>query len=512
MNVNSDLEVTANLQNEKSNDHVRNCNNSDDSDSDGWDEMEPADGMEPSICLFCNEEYSQIMNALNHCSTGHKFDLYSFTKKHNMKDIYSYIKLINYIRKHQISSKTLLECDQPLWLDDEYLKPVISDQWLMFDFEDWIENCQKNDATFENNKETRVAETLQSYFAQIEQQKEIINRAMEDIKKMQEVTRNLVENTQLNNEYSKNIENESYFTSYAHFGIHHQMLTDKVRTETYRSAILNNSKSFSDKLVLDLGCGTGILSMFSAQAGAKHVIGVDQSAIIYQAMDIIRENGFYDKVQLIHGEIENIKLPYMHVDIIVSEWMGYFLLFEGMLDSFIYARDKHLSPGGILLPNRCTLLLTGCCDLDRHKELIGFWNDVYGFKMTSMIGDTIAEASVEIVPSDNIITTSATILDLDLYTCTKNAVNFESLIELKALNDGHLTSIVGYFDTYFTSMSEDFTFSTGPDSTPTHWKQTIFYLRDPIPVKKDEVIKGSIKCSRGKNELRSLIVHLKIGN
>ena len=42
------------------------------------------------------------------------------------------------------------------------------------------------------------------------------------------------------------------------------------------------------KVVLDVGCGTGILSMFAAKAGASHVIGIDQSEIIYQAMDIVR--------------------------------------------------------------------------------------------------------------------------------------------------------------------------------------------------------------------------------
>lgn len=40
--------------------------------------------------------------------------------------------------------------------------------------------------------------------------------------------------------------------------------------------------------MLDVGCGTGILSMFAARAGAKHVIAVDMSDVIYQAMDIVR--------------------------------------------------------------------------------------------------------------------------------------------------------------------------------------------------------------------------------
>ncbi|KAF3821934.1 hypothetical protein GH733_007308 [Mirounga leonina] len=79
-----------------------------------------------------------------------------------------------------------------------------------------------------------------------------------------------------------------YFSSYGHYGIHEEMLKDKVRTESYRDFIYQNPHIFKDKVVLDVGCGTGILSMFAAKAGAKKVLGVDQSEILYQAMDIIR--------------------------------------------------------------------------------------------------------------------------------------------------------------------------------------------------------------------------------
>lgn len=51
------------------------------------------------------------------------------------------------------------------------------------------------------------------------------------------------------------------------------MLKDKVRTGSYRRALAANV-NLRDKVVLDVGCGTGILSMFAAQAGAKHVYGV----------------------------------------------------------------------------------------------------------------------------------------------------------------------------------------------------------------------------------------------
>ena len=82
-----------------------------------------------------------------------------------------------------------------------------------------------------------------------------------------------------------------YFDSYSHFGIHEEMLKDTVRTESYRKAITGNKHLFKDKVVLDVGCGTGILSMFAAQAGAKKVIAVECSGIIDSARKIIKANG-----------------------------------------------------------------------------------------------------------------------------------------------------------------------------------------------------------------------------
>ena len=72
-----------------------------------------------------------------------------------------------------------------------------------------------------------------------------------------------------------------YFDSYAHFGIHEEMLKDEVRTLTYRNSMWHNKHLFKGKVVLDVGCGTGILSMFAAKAGAKHVSLVIDWGTIY---------------------------------------------------------------------------------------------------------------------------------------------------------------------------------------------------------------------------------------
>nr|KAF6497239.1 protein arginine methyltransferase 8 [Rousettus aegyptiacus] len=81
-----------------------------------------------------------------------------------------------------------------------------------------------------------------------------------------------------------------YFDSYAHFGIHEEMLKDEVRTLTYRNSMYHNKHVFKDKVVLDVGSGTGILSMFAAKAGAKKVFGIECSSISDYSEKIIKAN------------------------------------------------------------------------------------------------------------------------------------------------------------------------------------------------------------------------------
>jgi protein arginine N-methyltransferase 1 len=113
------------------------------------------------------------------------------------------------------------------------------------------------------------------------------------------------------------------------------------------------------------------VSRFAVKAGAKHVIGVDMSTIIEKAREIVEVNGMSDKITLLQGKMEEVVLPYDKVDIIISEWMGYFLLYESMLDTVLYARDKYLVPGGLIFPDKATIFAAGIEDGDYKEEKIG---------------------------------------------------------------------------------------------------------------------------------------------
>lgn len=106
-------------------------------------------------------------------------------------------------------------------------------------------------------------------------------------------------------------------------------------------------------------------------AGAKHVVGVDMSTIIEKAREIVEVNGMSDKITLLQGKMEEVEMPFPEVDIIISEWMGYFLLYESMLDTVLYARDKYLSPTGLIFPDKATIHMAAIEDGDYKDEKIG---------------------------------------------------------------------------------------------------------------------------------------------
>jgi protein arginine N-methyltransferase 1 len=114
-----------------------------------------------------------------------------------------------------------------------------------------------------------------------------------------------------------------------------------------------------------------VCARFAVKAGAKHVIGVDMSTIIEKAREIVAANGMSDKITLVQGKMEEVVLPFPKVDIIVSEWMGYFLLYESMLDTVLYARDRYLNKGGLIFPDKATIFMAGIEDGDYKEEKIG---------------------------------------------------------------------------------------------------------------------------------------------
>ncbi|KAJ0966865.1 hypothetical protein J5N97_023782 [Dioscorea zingiberensis] len=339
----------------------------------------------------------------------------------------------------------------------------------------------------------------------------------------------------------------AYFDSYAHVGIHEEMIKDHVRTETYRAAIMRHRDSIAGKVVMDVGSGTGILSIFCAFAGARRVYAVEASEIAAQAKEVVRANNLSEKIIVLHGRVEDIKID-EKVDVIVSEWMGYMLLYECMLASVIFARDKWLKPGGLILPSHATLYMAPVTHSDRYRESIDFWRDVYGIDMSAMLPlakqSAFEEPSVETITGENVLTWPYEVKFLDCYTVEAQELEsittdyrFSSMMRaplhgfafwfdvefngppIFASTNG-LQFLPGgsYTDSYANGSSnrtkraksdETIVLSTAPEDDPTHWQQTLLYFYDPIEVQQDQIIEGSITLSQSKENARFLNIHLE---
>lgn len=205
-----------------------------------------------------------------------------------------------------------------------------------------------------------------------------------------------------------------YFQSYEQMSVHELMLKDRPRTETYRHAIsaaiaqVARERRVARELgvlaqtdapirMVDVGAGTGILCMCAAVAAKQQqvpiqIVAIEGSRMAEVAAALIEQNGFAEVVTVVHGTVEDLAtLPGCRggdVDIIVSEWMGFYLLHESMLNSVLVARDRWLRPGGLMLPSQATIY---AAPLSLARPL-SWWNDVYGFDYSSVILRVMEEA------------------------------------------------------------------------------------------------------------------------
>merc|ERR1711902_455252 len=181
------------------------------------------------------------------------------------------------------------------------------------------------------------------------------------------------------------------------------------------------------------------------KAGAAKVIGVDMSSIVDYAKKIVADNGLSDKVTIIRGKIDEIVLPVPKVDIIISEWMGYCLFYESMLDSVLFARDKWLADDGLMFPDRATLYITAIEDRQYKDDKINWWDDVYGFDMSSIRKVALTEPIVDVVDRNQVVTNNCLIREIDIQTIKKEEIPFQSAFRLQIRRNDYIQALVTFF-------------------------------------------------------------------
>uniref|UniRef100_A0A7S0GR82 Protein arginine N-methyltransferase domain-containing protein n=1 Tax=Amorphochlora amoebiformis TaxID=1561963 RepID=A0A7S0GR82_9EUKA len=308
--------------------------------------------------------------------------------------------------------------------------------------------------------------------------------------------------------------------------------------EQYMQAIMANSKCFKDKVVIDIGAGTGILSIWAARAGASRVYAIEATEMALYARQLIHANGLSKTITVIQGKAEEVDLK-EKADIIISEWMGCFLLRESMLDTVIWARDNLLKKGGALYPSHARIVMAAMQDIDRRMDgkrqmnnadkrewatFVAMARKKYLVDMSILtrayheeLGDYYFKTAMCLNLTPNQIIGEKRVMEWDLHTVTLDDLRKDKIaeFELKMTGNGVMGGLAGWFDVDFkgskqSPATEGVVLSTSPHVGITHWGQQAFFLHVPTRVMKGDTAKVLMKISRQKKNDRMIDVTLEM--
>lgn len=276
---------------------------------------------------------------------------------------------------------------------------------------------------------------------------------------------------------------------------HLEMLRDPLRVLTYRAAI---EKQAPGKVVAEIGCGTGILSLFAAKAGAAKVVAIEESRISEVAAGMFAANGCAERIELKVGNSRNVELDPL-ADLIIHEILGTDPFEESLLTVLADARRRLLAPGGRFLPGRLEVCCVGvACDergmpgrvQAEGRELTG----IYGLDFGPFLRALEAAGPRRDRPlnpgernfSRRILSEEIRLLDLDFHD--------EDLLEragqpvtvpLRITTGGLLDGVALFFRAWF---DEETCVTTAPVAPATSWGWGVRPLSRPVWVEAgDEV-------------------------
>ena len=282
---------------------------------------------------------------------------------------------------------------------------------------------------------------------------------------------------------------------YAEFEVHRTMIRDRVRTEAFRRAI--DSVVRPGDIVLDVGAGSGILSVFAARAGAARVYAVERTSAAVLAQELAAANGVAEIVRVIHGDVTDVELP-ERVDVIVSEWLGGFGIDEGMLVPVIVARDRWLKPGGVMIPR--LVMAWAALVHDRYlEEMVQFLRDnPYGLRFDDLVEKTVNEifysgtfrhlaARDKRSEASRLWTT-----DADLIPLQQAQAPHEAETVLPVRDYGTANALALWFSA---QLAPGISLSVGPGDPPTHWGMTTAPLRSPVELTPGMVVRARVRTA-----------------
>ncbi len=278
-------------------------------------------------------------------------------------------------------------------------------------------------------------------------------------------------------------------TKYTDFlNYHLSMLVDETRTGAYRQAI-SRVVQHGD-VVVDVGCGSGMLALLACRAGARHVYAIENEAVIDMARLVAARNGLQDRITFYHDRSFNVELP-ERADVIVTETMGTFGFEEGIIGSLADARNRFLKQGGILVPHGLELFLVPVELPKFYEHVVDFWvNGCQGFDFSPVRALTVNNVHPLKLHEGTLLGDPVRAADVCFQDVTR--VEVDTNVAGYAKRRGQLHGLAGWFNAKLTATLH---ISNGPKAHASHWGLAFFPIDRPVSVERGDRIEAAVRSS-----------------
>lgn len=280
--------------------------------------------------------------------------------------------------------------------------------------------------------------------------------------------------------------NEYYFDLRSHYSYYESALKDYAFVNAVSDAIGLNASKIRDKVVLEIGSGTGVFAMVIARTGARHVYAWEPSALSETSAEVVKRNNLESRITVLNQPLSNIHLP-EKVDVLFTAAFGVSFYLDSLLPEFLFARDNLLREGGVVMPRSVEFSLAAAVQ-SRYGRPDEFWNDVYGFDFTPIGENSFGEPYLLLASPQMIKSEPSDFLQIDFETIDSVNLDVNQPFTIRCNADHEVSSFLFWFKVGF---QRDMVFDTAPYKDQTHFCQLVFDIKDPFLVKDGDVISGT---------------------
>lgn len=266
-----------------------------------------------------------------------------------------------------------------------------------------------------------------------------------------------------------------------------EMILDATRMDAYVAAL--RGAVTPGAVVLDIGTGTGIFAMLACQLGARRVFAVDPSDSIVVAEEIAAANGLSRSIEFFQAMSTEITLP-ERADVVISDMHGVLPQFRRHLVAIKDARERHLAPGGAMIPARESIWAAVVEAPEQFHGITSPWSDnAYGLDMSAARRMMTNTCFREAIRHDQLLADPKLCGTLDHQVLDSPHFNSSTAFSISRPGRGH--GLCLWFDSI---LAEGIELSNAPDKPRLIYGRLYLPWPEPVDLKPGQKIAVTLRA------------------